>query len=98
MRCKEVAVCAGPTLSDPTMLHATSAGPLASGHANIRGLDRGAGPGRDREHRAAQGLPIPSYSQLFGETPSDHPIGPGQVRSILLQGSSIVMSPLVDER
>jgi hypothetical protein len=46
MRCEEVAVCAGPTLPDPTMLHATSAGPLASGQANIRGLDRGAGPGR----------------------------------------------------
>ena len=61
MRCEEVAVCAGPTLSDPTMLHATSAGPLASGQANIRGLDRGAGPGRDQEHSAALYKVSPSH-------------------------------------
>ena len=36
--------------------------------------------------------------QLFGETPSDHPIGSGQVWSTLLQGSSMVMWPLMDER
>ena len=61
MRCEEVAVCAGPTLSDPTMLHATSAGPLASGQANIRGLDRGAGPGSGSRapHSASARSPHP---------------------------------------